>query len=107
MRLITAFKGLCKDISDCTTLILHDADVGETPAIRQHPRKAGPIQKEINYMLEQQVLESSSSSWSSPDVLVFKLDSSTGLCINYRTVNTVARAKFYPISQLVASLDRV
>ena len=54
----------------------HDVDVGQAPPVKQHPYRLNPdklqiICEEVDYMLENSIIElSDSSQWSSPCVLV-------------------------------------
>jgi len=57
--------------------LYHDVDVGDATPMKQHPYrlnqvKAEHIKTEIKYMLENGIIESSSSEWSSPCVLIPK-----------------------------------
>ena len=60
-----------------TNLVEHKINTGDTPSIKQIPRriplaKMAETKKEINDMLERGVIETSDSPWSSPIVLVKK-----------------------------------
>jgi hypothetical protein len=46
-------------------------------------------------MLEQGIIQPSSSSWASPIVLVAKKDRSTRLCVDYRKVIAVTKPALY------------
>ena len=55
------------------------------------------VQKEVQAMLENGIIEPSTSQWSSPIVLVEKKDHSTLFCIDYRALNEITRKDSYPL----------
>ena len=67
----------------------HRIDTGDDGAVRQ-PLYRLPhafrekVQEEIKDMLEQGIIEPSTSDWASPMVVVIKKDGSLRLCIDYR-----------------------
>ena len=59
-----------------------------------NPVKLEAIRTEIKYMLENNIIEHSSSSWSSPCLLVPKKDNSYRFCTDFRKVNSVTKKWF-------------
>ena len=52
-----------------------DVDMGDHEVIKQHPYRVNPLKraylnKEIEYMLQNNIIEQSKSEWSSPCILV-------------------------------------
>ena len=73
------FPEVCSDTLGCAKGTVHKVDVGENEPIKQHPYRLHPnkkmqVNKEVEFMLENGIIESSDSSWSSPIVLVPKPD---------------------------------
>ena len=93
-----------------TSEIKHKIDTGSAKPIRQKPRRI-PIhmQDEVNKimegMLEQGIIEPSSSPWQSPVVLVRKADNTLRFCVDYRKVNEVTTKDSYNIPNITESLD--
>ena len=93
-----------------TELIEHKINTGNAPPIKQPPRriplaKMAEVEKEINDMLDKNVIETSNSPWSSPIVLVKKKDGSIRFCIDYRKLNHVTIKDSYPIPRIDTTLD--
>ena len=63
------------------------------------------IVKQINMMLEQDIIKVSSSPWSSPVVLVKKKDGTIRFCVDYRKLNAVTRKDSYPLPRIDDALD--
>ena len=68
---------LFPDVPTKTTAAEHDVIITTTEPIRQHPYRLNPIKlkhlrDEIQYMLENDIIEPSTSGWSSPCILVPK-----------------------------------
>ena len=67
--LIHEFTHLFPDILKRTKVVIHDVDVGNSSPRKQHPYQINPqkllhLQKEIEYMLENNLIEPSNSEWS-------------------------------------------
>ena len=93
-----------------TTIVQHGIDTGNAMPIKQQPYRVShsqkaSIEKHINEMLDQGIIEVSSSPWSSPVVLVKKKDGGTRFCIDYRKLNAVTRKDSYPLPRIDDALD--
>ena len=83
-------------------LMQHNIDTREHRPIKQKPRmlpmsKCEEECKEVQKMLEAEVIEFSSSPWASPVVLVSKKDGSIRYCIDYRQLNDITLKDSYPL----------
>ena len=92
-----------------TSLVKHTFDTGGAQPIKQFPyhvsqRQHAKIDKHIANMLDQDIIEVSSSPWSSPVVLVKKKDGSTHFCIDYRNLNIVTKKDSYSCLVLMTPL---
>ena len=88
----------------------HTIETGTAKPIAQHPRPTGPnqkkeIEKQIQEMLQDEVIRESRSPWSSPIVLVKKKDGSVRFCVDYRKLNEVTTRDHYPLPRTEDILD--
>ena len=112
MHLVFQFVRLFPDTPTRTDQVLHDVDVGTAIPIKQHPYRVNPlklkiIREEVAYMLENDLIEASSSEWSSPCVLVPKPDGTYRFCTDFRQVNKVTKSDSYPIPRVDDCVDRI
>lgn len=63
------------------------------------------IEDNVNDMLKCDIICRSSSSWSSPVVLVRKKEGSVQFCVDYRAPNTITRKDVYPMLRIDDALD--
>lgn len=95
-----------------THLVEHVIDVGDAPPVKQRYYPVSPvIQKfindELDSMLNQGIVEPSSSAWSSPIVVVRKSNGGYRFCIDFRRLNQVTKKDAYPLPYMSAILDRL
>ncbi|CAM5090270.1 unnamed protein product [Eretmochelys imbricata] len=69
--------------------------------------KREEITTEVRKMLELGVIEESHSQWSSPIVLVPKLDGSLRFCNDFRKLNKVSQFDAYPIPCIDELVDQL
>ena len=112
ISLIKEFAVLFPDVPGRTDCVYHDVDVmGATP-IKQHPYRTNPVKlqymrSEIEYMLANDLIEPSQSSWSSPCLLVPKGDGTHRICTDFRKVNSVTKSDSFPIPRIEDCVDRI
>ena len=80
-EVINQYREVFPDVPSKTNLIDYDVDVGDSAPVKQHPYRVSPMKKELHvlnkevqYMLKNDIIEESQSNWSSPCILVTKLD---------------------------------
>lgn len=112
IALIEKFPSLFFDVPSETTVLEHDSDVGGCSPIKQNSYRVNPVkrrimQEESAYLLEHGFAVPSSSSWSSPCLLVPKSDGSFRFCTDCRKVNSVTKPDSYPLPRMDDCIDRV
>ena len=110
-ELIYEYKHLFPDVPTRTNKIFHDVDVGVAKPIKQHPYRSNPVKQqilkeEIQYLLENDLIEPSKSEWSSPCILVPKPDGSFGMCTDYLKVNNCTKTDTFPIPR-IDGIDKI
>ena len=65
------------------------------------------LRKEIKEMLDQGIIQPSTSEWAAPIILVPKKDGSKRLCVDFRRLNKVTKADPYPIPRVDELIDRL
>lgn len=93
-----------------TDIVIHKIDTGNSKPIRQQLRRYPPahneaIDKHLEDMLQQGIIQPAASPWASNIVLAKKKDGSLRCCIDYRQVNEVTRKDAYPLPRTDACLD--
>ena len=94
-------KGFCHRIRTGDQLPVHQRPYRIPPAYREQ------VTKELQDMLEEGVIEPSTSEWSSPIVIVKKKDQDIRLCIDYRKVNAKTKFDAYPMPRIDEMLDNI
>ena len=102
------FAADSKDLGP-TRKLRHTIHTGDAEPIRQSVRRISPQQREgvktlLAEMLDSGVIESSTSPWASPIVLV-KKDGSTRFFVDFRRVNGVTHKDVYPLPWIDTTLD--
>lgn len=95
----------------CTSLVEHEIKTSAAPIKQRYypvsPIMQGHIDQEVNKLLQEGIIERSTSPWSSPIVLVRKKDDTYRFCVDYRKLNQVTERDAYPIPYVSATLDKL
>ena len=110
--LLSNYAHLFPDNPTRTSMVYHDVDVGESKPIKQYPYRLNPVKmkhfhRELQYMLENDIVEPSKSPWSSPSILVPKPDGSYRFCTDYRKVTSLTTSDSYPITRIDDCIDKI
>ena len=111
-EVITQYREVFPDVPSKTNLIKHDVDVGDSAPIKQHPYRVSPMKKElldkeVQYMLKNDIIEESQSNWSSPCILVPKHDGGFRFCTDFRKVNDKTKSDSFPIPRITDCIDQI
>ncbi len=90
--------------------IEHRIDTGEDQPVSTAPYRVSQwerqaIEKQVNEMLKQGIIEPVVSSWASPVVMVSKRDKTLRFCVDYRALNRITKDDKYPLPRLDDALD--
>ena len=110
--IITQYREVFPNVPSKTNLIEHDVDVGDSAPIKQHPYMVSPMKKElldkqVQYMLKNDIIEESQSNWSSPCILVPKHDGGFRFCTDFRKVNDKTKSDSFPIPRIADCPDQI
>ncbi|CAC5382458.1 unnamed protein product [Mytilus coruscus] len=109
MEYSNIFSKSSEDIG-LTDLVEHTINTGNHPPVRQRPRRI-PLARmkdaetEIQKMVQQDIIEPSSSPWNSNFVLVKKSDGSWRFCIDFRSVILLVLRPSYPLPRIDDTID--
>ena len=111
-EVITQYREVFPDVPSKTNLIEHDVDVGDSAPIKQHPYRVSPMKKElldkeVQYMLQNDIIEESQSNWSSPCILVPKHDGGFRFCTDFQKVNDKTKSDSFPIPRIADCIDQI
>jgi len=111
--LLDEFGDVFSDVPGRTTLRVHHIELKpDTKPIRCAPyrvnqQKAKVLKDELDKLLEQGVIEESTSPWALPIVMVPKADGTLGLCTDLHKVNSCTVPDPFPLPHIEELIDRV
>ena len=65
------------------------------------------VREELDHMLQNGVIQPSTSPWASPIVLVQKKDGGVRFCVDYRKLNAVAKFDAYPMPRVEEIFEQI
>ena len=110
--ILSKFQNTLTDIPGRTNVLEHDISLTDTTPFKVHQyptpfRAKDAIEKEIETMLEQDIIRPFSSPYCSPITVVAKPDGSIRLCIDFRKLNSVTIFDNEPIPQMDEMVTRI
>lgn len=105
-RLLEEHVEVFAENGPATDFALHCIKVKENqqpiacPPYRLSPRKKDLLNKELQKLLENDVIEECESPWAANVVLVNKKDGGVRLCVDYRRLNAVTEPDCYPLPRM-------
>ena len=109
-RLVFAREG---DKPGRTNEVVHRIDLGDDARPFKLPLRRVPLHlqgefaRQLDEMLEEDIIEPSTSEISSPPVLVRKKDGRIRFCIDYRKLNGMTVKDSYPLPRIDGALDAI
>ena len=101
-----------KDMSELgvTNLHSHVIDTGDHAPVssapyRQTPKMRAELERQLDDMLKQGIIEESNSVWHSPVVMVKKPNNEWRFCVDYRKLNAVTELMSFPIPHMSDVFD--
>ena len=111
-ELIIEFKEVFSMKPGLTDVIVQDIELIDTTPIRARPYKMSPrqielIDKEVDCMIQDGLIEEGPSDFAHPAILVEALGRAPRLCIDYRKLNKVTKTQYYPLPRLEQRIETV
>ena len=111
-EVINQYREVFSDVPSKTYLIENDVNVGDSVPIKQHPYRASPMKqelldKEVQYILKNDIIEESQSNWSSPCILAPKHDRGLRFCTDFRKVNDKTKYDSFSNPRIADCIDKI
>ena len=113
-KLLTDYAYLFKkgDRLGCTSVIKHHINTQGRGPIRLRPYRTArryeeDLQRQIQTLLDLDVIEYSVSPWAAPVVLVMKKDGTLRLCIDFRKLNDITLKDSFPLPRIDDTLNKL
>ncbi|GFV68409.1 retrovirus-related Pol polyprotein from transposon 17.6 [Trichonephila clavipes] len=79
----------------------------KTKPYRMSPRQINILREEIKRLLELGVIEIGQSDYTSPLILVESPNKDPRPCVDYRRLNEITRAEFFPLPNMEEIVEKV
>ena len=93
----------CADVPEYNLEVTSRKPIAQQP-YRTNPEKQAVINREVQKLLDSGCIETSTSPWASPVVLVAKPDKSWRFCIDFRMLNAHTVRDVYPLPRIQDTL---
>ena len=109
-ELLTANEDVCTTQLGRTQVLAHKLFLTQEMPLKQKPYRASPpklqaMKELIDVMLEQDIIEPSSSAWAAPVVMIPKKTGGMRFCVDYRKLNAVSHTDAYPLPTVQEILE--
>lgn len=112
--IIRSFEGISFERKGLgrTHLLTHTIDTGDSPPIKQRyypisPHRLVELNRQLDEMLEQDVVEPSTSAWNNPTLFTAKSNGELRFCLDSRKLNSVSKRDAYPLPYISRILDQL
>jgi hypothetical protein len=111
--LLDSFKDIFSESAQLTQAdipghcILTNGEVVNTRSRPYSPEEFSKLVEEVRKMLQQRIIRSSTSRFSSGIVMVRKKDNTIRFCIDYRKLNSITIPDAYPLPRIDEIIDRL
>lgn len=110
--LLIKHKKVFSNIPGRTNLIEHDIELTSDKPVRMKPYRTSPrqtdiLKSEIQRMLELGIIKEGESDYTSPMILVEALGREPRPCVDYRKLNEITRAEFFPLPNIEERVEQV
>ena len=109
-RLLWDYSDVFSDELGYVDVVNHKIDTGDNAPIKQRPRRLpytyrNETSKHVKEMLDQNVIQPSTSAWASPVVLVCKKDGKLRFCVGYHKLNQTSKCEAFLLPNISDLLD--
>ncbi len=107
---IDAHSDVCTTKLGCTNVLTHKIFLTQEMPIKQKSyrvslSKRSIMKEHISEMLENKIIEPSSSAWAAPVVMIPKKTGGLRFCVDYRKLNSVSQTDAYPLPTIQEILE--
>ena len=112
LKMLAEFESVMSGQVGRTSSCQHHIHFKETLPVRQQPYRLphmyrNAVEKEIEKMIKEGVIEPANSKWALPMVIIRKKDDTIHLCIDNHRLNAVTHMDAYPMPRMEEILDQV
>eukprot|EP00061_Rhincodon_typus_P009170 g32446.t1 len=110
--LLQKYEDICENRMGRTSALMYEVEVGNAVPKKHHTYRLNPleatlVQKEVEAMLQEDIIELHQSEWTSPIMLVPKPDGTRWFYMDYWKDNAISKSDSYPIPRLEVCVENV